>query len=243
MRFTFLSPLPAIIFFFVSLTACANVETTLPDDPNNEMISSEDTGVAPEILKYIPKPNFQLTPHEAELILKKYDHLDPNHIVPSKPLAEAILFYDHIKTNLKNKTYITLIDFSKSSKDQRLFVINMESGFVWPMHVAHGKGSDLDHDGFAERFSNISGSNASSLGFYLTAETYYGKNGLSLRLDGLSNTNSNARARAVVVHGATYVQEKEIIQGRSWGCPAVTMAYKDKLIQMIKEGSLMYASH
>ncbi|MCP5916770.1 murein L,D-transpeptidase catalytic domain family protein, partial [Klebsiella pneumoniae] len=75
----------------------------------------------------------------------------------------------------------------------RFFIVDMNSGSVWPLHVAHGKGSDSNHDGYAEKFSNTSGSNASSLGYYITAETYNGSNGYSLRLDGMSSTNSNAR--------------------------------------------------
>jgi hypothetical protein len=107
--------------------------------------------------------------------------------------------------------------------------------------VAHGSGSDKANDGYAEKFSNVSGSNASSLGFYMTAETYNGKHGLSLRLDGLSSTNSNVRARAVVIHGASYVSDSDIKAGRSWGCPAVSMASKDKVIKMLKGGSIIYA--
>jgi hypothetical protein len=117
----------------------------------------------------------------------------------------------------------------------------METGAVWNIHVAHGKGSDSDHDGFAEKFSNVNNSNATSLGFYKTAETYQGSHGYSLRLDGLSSTNSNARSRSIVVHGASYVEDKERIQGRSWGCPAVSMANYTKVINLIKGGSLILA--
>src|SRR5690606_28831407 len=114
------------------------------------------------------------------------------------------------------------------SNKKRLHVINMSTGAGWSLHVAHGKGSDKNHDAYAERFSNTSGSNASSLGAYLTAETYSGSNGYSLRLDGLSTTNSNARRRAVVVHGASYVKDSNVKQGRSWGCPAVSKANNRK---------------
>ena len=117
----------------------------------------------------------------------------------------------------------------------------METGSVWNIHVSHGKGSDSNHDGLAEKFSNVSGSNASSLGFYKTAETYQGKHGYSLRLDGLSETNSKARPRAIVVHGADYVKDKEVIQGRSWGCPAVSRMHSKKVIDLIKNGSLILA--
>jgi hypothetical protein len=81
----------------------------------------------------------------------------------------------------------------------------------------------------------------SSLGFYLTAETYNGEHGYSLRLDGLSSTNSNARERAIVIHAADYVAPGEKI-GRSWGCPAVEPRYHQQIIDELKEGALIYAS-
>ena len=87
----------------------------------------------------------------------------------------------------------------------------------------------------------LAGSNASSLGYYMTAETYTGSHGYSLRLDGLSSTNSKVRSRAIVVHGADYVEEAAVIQGRSWGCPAVAMANRTTVINMIKGGSIIYA--
>ena len=89
-------------------------------------------------------------------------------------------------------------------------------------------------------FSNTPGSEMSSRGFYLTAETYQGSNGLSLVLDGLSTTNSNARSRAIVIHGAEYVSPGSLI-GRSWGCPALDMRYYIEVINQIKGGVLIYA--
>ena len=173
--------------------------------------------------------------------LASYNHLDPQRLIRTSALKTALAFFDKNQKLIKNKNYITLIDFSKSSSQRRMYVVNMKTGSVWALHTAHGSGSDKNNDGYAERFSNVSGSNASSLGYYLTAETYYGKNGYSLRLDGLSSTNSKARSRAVVVHGASYVQDKTRIQGRSWGCPAVASDYNNTLINIIKSGSLIYA--
>jgi hypothetical protein len=112
---------------------------------------------------------------------------------------------------------------------------------VKSIHVAHGKGSDSNNDGYATNFSNKVNSEASSLGFYLTAETYHGNHGLSLRLDGLSSTNSKARERSVVLHGADYVREAEVKAGRSWGCPAVSMALRGDVIELLKGGSLIFA--
>ena len=175
-------------------------------------------------------------------ILAKYTYVDKNKTVNQNMLKNAILYYHKNKASIKNTDYLSVLDFSLSSTKKRFHIINMRTGEVWSIHVAHGKGSDPDHDGYANTFSNASGSNASSIGIYKTAETYSGNHGYSLRLDGLSKTNSNARARAVVIHGADYVSEASVIQGRSWGCPAVTMSYRTKLIDMVKGGSIIYAS-
>lgn len=172
---------------------------------------------------------------------KNYDHLDPDHQVPTQPLQQALAYYDQIKDKITNPNFLTIIDFSQHSKQKRFHLINMKTGYVESLLVAHGQGSDNNHDGWAERFSNKANSKASSLGFYLTSTTYKGKHGLSLTLDGLSATNSNARVRAVVVHGANYVGEKLAKIGRSWGCPALDQKIVNRIIQTIKEGSLMYA--
>ncbi len=181
--------------------------------------------------------------HNDQKILQMYDHLDPQHIVPSGALAEAVIYFDKNKERIPNKTFMSVIDFTQSSQESRFFIINMTSGAVWNIHVAHGKGSDPDFDGHATSFSNQSGSNKSSIGYYLTAETYYGEHGLSLRMDGLSASNSNARQRAIVIHGASYVQEAKQIQGRSWGCPAVALNLRDRVISLLKGGSLIYAAY
>lgn len=260
------SPKKAISIFFMtlSISACGPGMPVLPDDPNNEPTAvtpvrdgnnqdnnSQETSDIPKVPNVSePLPPSSQTPPpqsapalgEREEILKLYDYVDPNRIVPDKHLEEAILYYHKNKSKLKNSSVLSVIDFGQSSSQKRFYIINMTTGTVWNIHVSHGKGSDSDHDGYAEKFSNTSGSNASSLGFYLTAETYEGSNGYSLRLDGLSSTNSNARARAVVVHGASYVQDSAVIQGRSWGCPAVSTANRTKVINLIKGGSLIYAA-
>lgn len=178
---------------------------------------------------------------ERAQILEKYNHLDPEHLLPTKPFADALVFFDKNQSMIRNKNYMAVIDFSKNSAEKRFYIVNMENGTVWTVHVAHGRGSDPNHDGMAKSFSNENGSNKSSLGFYLTDETYSGDHGLSLRLDGLSSTNSKARSRAIVIHGADYVREADVIQGRSLGCPAVDMRIRDQVIRVLKEGSLIYA--
>lgn len=243
-----------VLALTLSLAACGSNIPALPDDPQNEPAATapgdtndtQNTDEGSVELPSVVPPEVTAPPVIAadsrEEILKIYDYVDPNHIVPTKKLADALVYFHKNKAKFKNQSVISVIDFSKKSTEKRWYFINMSTGSVWNVHVSHGKGSDSNHDGFAEKFSNVSGSNASSLGYYRTAETYQGSNGYSLKLDGLSATNSNARARAIVVHGAAYVQDSSVIQGRSWGCPAVSSTNRDKVINLIKGGSLIYAA-
>lgn len=159
--------------------------------------------------------------------------------IPARPADLAIQFFDRNASNLDNHNYLTIIDMQKHSGSDRFFLTNLNTGKVEKFVVAHGKGSDPDHDGLATRFSNIANSNATSLGFYQVSETYSGKHGYSVRLDGLSPTNSKARARAVVIHGASYVKRGLAKMGRSFGCPALDDKLSTGVIQRIKEGSLL----
>ncbi len=228
-------------------TGCAGYDSTAP--VFEETLSESEAAItdapprepaSPQIAAALPAA-VQVPKSQAATTLAKYDHLDPKHEVPTDLLSKAVLYFDANQSKFANKKYLSVIDFAKNSKSKRFFIIDLKTGAVWGVHTSHGKGSDANHDGLAEKFSNVSGSNASSLGAYKTAETYNGSHGRSLRLDGLSTTNSNARARAIVIHGASYVSESNVIQGRSWGCPAVAQAHKDKLIDMLKGGSLIYA--
>lgn len=238
-----------LILASMMISACApggfDLASQLPDDPQDESsaIDNGENGSAgvvppttPDVTEPAPNPG-----SGEDAVLAKYDYVDPQNIVPTAHLKAAILYYDANLSKIKNKNVLSVLDFSKSSTQKRFFLIDMKTGAVAPYHVSHGKGSDSNHDGYAEKFSNTEGSNASSLGFYMTAETYNGSNGFSLRLDGLSKTNSNARSRAIVVHGADYVEDRNRIQGRSWGCPAFSQANKTKIINLIKGGSVIYA--
>jgi hypothetical protein len=136
---------------------------------------------------------------------------------------------------------IAIIDFSQHSSKERFYIIDMKTGNVETFLVAHGKNSDPNHDGFADVFSNKQDSLMSSQGFYITGESYIGKKGHSLRLDGLSSSNSKAREREIVIHGADYVAPRIGTIGRSWGCPAVEFRYVDEIIKRIKNGALLLA--
>ena len=142
-----------------------------------------------------------------------------------------------------NEDIVTIIDFSKPSTEKRLFILDLEKQkILYHTYVAHGKNTGQN---VATKFSNNKGSNQSSLGLFRTAESYQGKHGYSLRLDGLEKGfNDNARSRAVVMHSASYVSEGFIQKhgrlGRSWGCPALPVELSKEIIDLIKEGSCLY---
>lgn len=170
-----------------------------------------------------------------------YSHLDPDHLIPEKILNEALSFYDTNQNKISNKRFLGIINYKEHNSKERFFIVDMESGRVDRYLVAHGKNSDPNFDGYATKFSNTIDSKKTSLGFYLTAETYEGDHGYSLRLDGISSTNSNARKRAIVIHSADYVSPGEKI-GRSFGCPAIEIRFHQLVIDQIKGGALLFAA-
>ena len=155
-------------------------------------------------------------------------------------------FFKLKEKGLIKKDILTIIDFSMPSSAKRLWVIDMVTNTVlYNSVVSHGMNSGGD---FATSFSNEQRSNKSSLGFYATGETYTGKNGFSMKLDGLeAGVNSNARARAVVVHGAYYanpsILNSQSYLGRSQGCPALPENLSKQVINTIKGKSCMFIYH
>lgn len=140
---------------------------------------------------------------------------------------------------------IGIVDFSKGSNEARFHVVDLASGTVESHFVAHGRGSDPDHSGFVERFSNRIGSEASSNGTYITADTYQGKYGLSMKVKGLDESNNNAESRAIVIHNAWYAEPDMIAQhgklGRSEGCFAFSRASQWKVMNRLYAGRMIYA--
>ncbi|HYH57178.1 MAG TPA: murein L,D-transpeptidase catalytic domain family protein, partial [Anseongella sp.] len=150
--------------------------------------------------------------------------------------TKALTGYYNLKAEGKlseGSSILSIADFSKPSREKRLWIIDLdEKGLLYHTWVAHGKGSGGNT---ASKFSNTESSHQSSLGFYVTGEVYYGKHGRSLRLDGMdAGFNSNARKRAIVLHGANYVSKSFIEQvgrlGRSYGCPAVSTKLSNGII-------------
>lgn len=143
-----------------------------------------------------------------------------------------------------NKQVLTVIDYGKASNQKRMWVIDLENDEV-PFHtyVSHGKNSGQL---YATNFSNIVNSKKTSLGTYLTANSYHGSRGYALRLQGLEKgINDNAMRRAIVIHGANYVNANFIGKsqrlGLSHGCPAISTQLTKPIIDLIKGGSVVYA--
>jgi hypothetical protein len=139
---------------------------------------------------------------------------------------------------------LTVIDYSKPSSQKRLWVFDLAKGeLMYEELVAHGQGSGAAR---STLFSNEEDTHQSSLGLFVTDDTYVGKNGYSLHLDGLdTGVNDHARERAIVMHGASYVSDAFIKAngrlGRSWGCPALRNDVAREIIDRIKGGGLVFA--
>lgn len=149
------------------------------------------------------------------------------------------------KGKISNPDILTVCDFSQASGQKRFYIIDVRNFKVLlNTYVAHGKNSGLN---YATRFSNRSRSLQSSLGFYVTKSTYFGKHGLSLKLSGQDKGfNDKAEARAIVVHGATYIGDEwqgAAYMGRSFGCPAVPQRYASTIINLIKNGTCLFVYH
>tara|TARA_Y100000310_G_scaffold338517_1_gene428350 strand:- start:387 stop:1124 length:738 start_codon:yes stop_codon:yes gene_type:complete len=188
-----------------------------------------------------PNNNFQ------SFITQQYQTLTP--LEGSKPsfdiYEKGIIGYYNLLSEGKSidNSKLTLIDFRLSSNKKRMWVIDLKTNKVlYYRLVAHGKNTGEE---YAKNFSNIKNSNKSSVGFYLTGENYYGKHGLSLRLDGMEpGFNDKARDRAIVMHSAAYVSKdfsKNIGRlGRSFGCPAIAMKDHKEIIKGLAERSLLF---
>ena len=153
--------------------------------------------------------------------------------------------YQHLlnKNKISRSNYLTICDFSQSSKKKRLYIIDIANNkLVANTYVAHGKNSGAE---YATQFSNKPESLQSSLGFYLTSTTYIGAHGLSLRVLGVDpGFNDKALERSIVIHGAAYVDRARanagIAMGRSWGCPAVPQNESTTIITTIKNGTCLF---
>ena len=159
---------------------------------------------------------------------------------------KALIGFENLKKSghLNSEAHLlSVADFSLSSNKKRLWVIDLnDKKILFNTLVAHGKGTGEE---FASSFSNKENSHQSSLGFYITNETYEGENGYSLKLIGMDKGfNDAAMQRYIVMHGADYVSDdfikKQKRLGRSWGCPAVSKELAEPIINTIKQQSSLF---
>jgi hypothetical protein len=181
--------------------------------------------------------------------------------VSACPLVGAADYFDRNLSKISNRSYLILVDFSRPLNVPRFSILNLTNGTVTATEVSHGLGSDPDLTGNATVFSDKDGSNMSSLGFYLTMDTYNGEYGYSLKLKGLSSTDKSAYAREIVIHpypiGAGYnvedCKKEKIAEGRptsqkyclpegalTRGCFGLPRPLAKDIIDEIKGGVLMY---
>ena len=175
-----------------------------------------------------------------------YDSLKLNTIgLSKKAFDNALKGFNQLLSmgKLENENIISIVDFSLPSSRKRLFVIDMKNFKVlFNTYVAHGRNSGKE---FANEFSNDPESFKSSLGFYVTGDTYNGAHGFSLHLEGEEKgINDNAYSRAIVMHSAPYVDESVVksqgFLGRSLGCPALPAKFYKPIIEKIKNGSCLF---
>jgi len=163
--------------------------------------------------------------------------IDPTLFAKAKAALDAHKVYA--------RDSIGVVDFSKPSSEPRFFLVDLMSGQVDSHLVAHGRGSDPDHSGFLEQFSNDFGSHATSNGAYTTADYYDGKYGLSMKVRGLDWSNYNAEPRAIVIHNAWYAEPVMIAQhgklGRSEGCFAMSRKSQFEVMRRLAGGRMIYA--
>lgn len=200
--------------------------------------------VLPTVTYYLPG-DFSAEARKV-FVNRLYDSIHLNELGLQKDVLElAMKGFSKLanKGKLNRDSILTIVDFSRSSREKRMYIIDLKNiELLFNIRVAHGKNSGME---YAHHFSNIAASHKSSLGFYVTQNTYRGENGYSLRLQGMEkNINDKALRRSIVIHGAGYaddrfLQEKGML-GRSFGCPAIPMENHRAIIDAIKEGSCLF---
>lgn len=168
-----------------------------------------------------------------------------NAAVDPRLLARARKAFDTNRDTLRHHDTIGITDFSRASREQRFFLLDTASGRISGHRVCHGRGSDPNHSGWLDHFSNEVGSAASSAGAFVTGDYYYGKYGRAMRLHGLERRNCNAEARAIVVHSAWYAEPEVVDEqgklGRSEGCFTFSQASLREVLARLGPGRLLFA--
>ena len=199
---------------------------------------------APAITYFLPADINTEAQHS--FVTRLYDSTHLKELGLNKNVLElAVKGFSRLvnKGKLNKDSILTIVDFSRSSTEKRMYVIDLKNvELLFNTRVAHGKNSGME---YARYFSNVMASHKSSLGFYITQNTYQGENGYSLRLQGIEkNINDKALRRSIVIHGAKYADERYLQErgmlGRSFGCPAIPMESHKEIIDAIKEGSCLF---
>jgi L,D-transpeptidase catalytic domain len=160
-------------------------------------------------------------------------------------LRRALDALERHRDSIDHRDLIGIADFSLPSRTPRFYLFALGDGSVSSYLVAHGRGSDPNHSGWLEHFSNEPRSHATSAGAFRTGNLYVGSHGHSLHLEGLDPTNSNAASRAIVVHSAWYVSKQMVfcrgMLGRSEGCFTVAHSDLEEVLTKLGPGRLIYA--
>lgn len=236
--FLFLSSAVIIHFLFIYAKSQPFKNINSPFAEVSSLKAAENLPIVTENSVIIDNP--------AQNLLSLYDNLQLSQSGLSRYAFDyAIKGYNHLLASgkLKNDQIISIVDFSQASSKKRLYIIDLKNKkLLFNTYVSHGRNSGRE---MANQFSNEPESYKSSLGFYVTGDTYIGKHGFSMRLFGEERgINDNAHSRAIVMHSAVYVSEGAIRMqgfiGRSLGCPALPENLYKPIIGTIKNGSCLF---
>jgi hypothetical protein len=229
-----------LVVAFVPLSSATILRAAIPPKTN--------TIIHQGLLRETGKMLLPMEDFEAE-VSTLYDQIELKQFgLTRKAFEYAYKGYVYLLQHhlLRRTDVLSICDFSQSSRNKRLYVINMDQKTVLlNTYVAHGRNSGSE---YARTFSNNPKSHKSSLGFYVTRETYYGDHGLSLKIHGLEKGfNDKADRRNIVIHGSHYVGQDFLLDnefnGRSFGCPAIPFSETEQVIESIKDGSCLFIYH
>ena len=201
--------------------------------------AASSQGLPVSLISRLPAPLPNVTPTPAVAAAPTTPAgIDPKLFERAKAALDS-------RARLRQRDVIGIADFSAHSHLPRFHLVDLMSGTVESHAVAHGIGSDPGHSGYLESFSNRNGSEATSNGAYMTADTYHGKYGLSMKVKGLDWSNNNAESRAIVIHNAWYAEPDMLAQhgklGRSQGCFAFSRASQWRVMDRLANGRMIYA--
>ncbi len=201
------------------------------------------TGAAP--VQQVMLPAVDLAPRPIQTVQVR-PPLDPTGQVRPELMSRAMAALDIHHRRIPSRDRMYLVDFTRFSGETRLYEVNLESGGVQAFRTSHGRGSDPAHSGYAQQFSNVMDSHMSSVGSFVTAGPNWGpQQGPNVLLDGLEYSNSAARERAIIVHGADYAEPEFLARegklGRSYGCFSLAHADLQAVRDRMGEGRLLFA--